>query len=596
MALFSALIVCFPPEALAGLPEVPYGMDRSFDFYSEEAEMGARWQRTRIFWEHVETSNDNWRWNIVDGMVNSLEEHGLEPVMLVRTGELAWATQLNLYGYDNGSFLPLDMSEQWNEQYGYSETYYDFIYHLVDHACGTVSVIVIENEGNSPKFFYGEWDDYLRLLKTAYKAAHDACGDIIVTDSGLASGLWGWCIAQDMVESGEYTDEEICHFATGYYRRSAVDGSYDFERSGGMERLLSRFEQYEREITFADSLFSNIEGAVDALNFHFYEDYEYMDDVVMWLDAKTQARGFHIPLKISNEMGIRNRNEEYDRESLEHAYDVIKKLLHSLRCRLKLFCWFPMSDGWNSGDEYRITTDKIGLGDGYPESDGGTFIPRHASLGYSFAANLLADSPKFIHEDRTVQNVLRWEFEAVVNGVSQNVITLWWDDGLGGEGSTEYVLDVSLNVPEVVVKQFPDVEIHFDPVEEGGKISLQIGMNPLFVIYPGGPTDVDDGDGVSQMPRVLSLLQNYPNPFNPQTVIPFEISGEVGTTRQVELSIYNARGMKVRTLLERSLGPGAYSVAWDGRSSRGDLLSSGFYFSSLCTHEGALTRKMLLLR
>ncbi len=596
---FLLLIVSVPVLRADGpLPDVPFGMARSFDFYAEAQEMGVKWERMRVFWKHVEPAPDEWHWNTVDGGIDNLALYGIETVLLVRLGELDWATESNIYGdiYDNGSYLPLDLSDEWNEEYGYSETYYDFIHHLVSHICGRVSIMVIENEGNSLKFFYGEWNDYLKILLTAYKAAHDACGGIIVTNSGLASGLFGWCIAQDMMESGEYSDEEICDFATQYYRRCSLHGSYNFNGPNGMEQLLYRFEQNAREIEFADSTIMNMGGMVDAYNFHFYEDYEFIDDVTAWIDAKSAQGGYTVPMKISNEMGIRNRNEEYDRESLEHAQDVIKKMIQAIRCDLTLFCWFPMSDGYTAPERWQLTSDKIGLGDGYPRDEGGEFIERYASQAYTFVAGTIGAEPEFVGDRSEAENIVHWEFQITSGDASGRLVTLWWDDGCGGQGSETYQLSVPREGPEIIVRRFPDVDLRVDPGELDGTLPLEVDVSPLFVFFPE-PTSAGGGDPADGgMPRSVRLDQNYPNPFNPHTTISFTISENHGAGSRVCLAIHDARGRLVNTLLERELSPGTHSAVWDGTDEQGVPVTSGVYFSRLRTGTECHVRKMLLMR
>ena len=156
-----------------------------------------------------------------------------------------------------------------------------------------------------------------------------------------------------------------------------------------MNKLLNKLDSNEQGIAMADSLIPGLEGVIDAFNFHYYEDYGYLDNVIDWLDGKMGEGGFEIVDKISNEFGIRNRNEQYDRESIEHAQDVIKKTLQAVGCELRLFCWFPMSDGYNVGGCcWSLETDKIGLGDGYPIQQGGHFEPRYASMAYSFVTSI----------------------------------------------------------------------------------------------------------------------------------------------------------------------------------------------------------------
>ncbi len=108
------------------------------------------------------------------------------------------------------------------------------------------------------------------------------------------------------------------------------------------------------------------------------------------------------------------------------------------------------------------------------------------------------------------------------------------------------------------------------------------------VLYPTGVNDQPD----DETGRVARLLPNSPNPFNPLTSIAFELP----CADDVTLSVYDAAGRFVRTLLSGDLGPGAHSVEWDGRDDAGRRLASGVYLYRLSSAEGSEARKMVLLK
>jgi hypothetical protein len=90
------------------------------------------------------------------------------------------------------------------------------------------------------------------------------------------------------------------------------------------------------------------------------------------------------------------------------------------------------------------------------------------------------------------------------------------------------------------------------------------------------------------------LLDNYPNPFNPETEIRFNTIPNSGHT---EISIYNLRGRKIRTLVNEILPAGIQSVIWNGKNDEGSSVSSGIYFYKM--HQGGEKigiKKCLLLK
>ena len=88
------------------------------------------------------------------------------------------------------------------------------------------------------------------------------------------------------------------------------------------------------------------------------------------------------------------------------------------------------------------------------------------------------------------------------------------------------------------------------------------------------------------------LFGNYPNPFNPSTTISYQLS----TNSDVTLTIYNIKGQKVKTLVNKTLPAGRYSVVWNGKDNNNKQTSSGIYFYKLSVENHQQNRKMLLLK
>jgi hypothetical protein len=98
--------------------------------------------------------------------------------------------------------------------------------------------------------------------------------------------------------------------------------------------------------------------------------------------------------------------------------------------------------------------------------------------------------------------------------------------------------------------------------------------------------------GFSELPVKFSLYPNYPNPFNPSTTIQYDLAHP----GPVQLSIYNALGQLVRTLVDGTQPAGRRTVEWDGLNNGGEPAASGLYFYRLRADEQATTRKMLLVK
>ncbi len=90
-----------------------------------------------------------------------------------------------------------------------------------------------------------------------------------------------------------------------------------------------------------------------------------------------------------------------------------------------------------------------------------------------------------------------------------------------------------------------------------------------------------------KLPREFYLEQNYPNPFNPSTIIKFATPKE----SQVNLSVFNILGERVKELKNEVLKPGYYEINFDA-----SMLASGIYLYRIQAGEFVQTKKMTLIR
>jgi hypothetical protein len=100
---------------------------------------------------------------------------------------------------------------------------------------------------------------------------------------------------------------------------------------------------------------------------------------------------------------------------------------------------------------------------------------------------------------------------------------------------------------------------------------------------------------VPRVPGELRLATPAPNPFNPSTRLIFHLP-EPG---RVALTVYDARGRRVRTLLRGHRLGGEFEAHWDGRDDRGRAQSGGVYLLVLDFHgssqSGRISQKTVLI-
>lgn len=99
-----------------------------------------------------------------------------------------------------------------------------------------------------------------------------------------------------------------------------------------------------------------------------------------------------------------------------------------------------------------------------------------------------------------------------------------------------------------------------------------------------GGTAVKKEEG---MPTDYSLSQNYPNPFNPSTSISFSVPVQ----GNVKLTVFNALGETVETLVNEFMNAGSYNVNFDASK-----LTSGIYFYQINANGFTQTKKMMFIK
>ena len=111
--------------------------------------------------------------------------------------------------------------------------------------------------------------------------------------------------------------------------------------------------------------------------------------------------------------------------------------------------------------------------------------------------------------------------------------------------------------------------------------------NMVRCVREGLTTDIDEGDGHSELPNKTGYLRNYPNPFNGSTTISFSLPFKA----TVSIRIYDILGREISELDLGEQEPGYYHIEW-----RNDNITSGTYLCEIRAGAYKQTAKMLLLK
>ncbi len=122
-----------------------------------------------------------------------------------------------------------------------------------------------------------------------------------------------------------------------------------------------------------------------------------------------------------------------------------------------------------------------------------------------------------------------------------------------------------------------------DPLSPVDNIDVQVNV-------VGSLVAVDAGTGF--VPKAFALHPNEPNPFNPLTKVAFDLPRE----SRVRITVFDAQGRRVTTLVDGALAAGRYELPWRGVDDRGASVASGIYFLRMEAGDFSEKVKMTLLK
>ena len=93
-------------------------------------------------------------------------------------------------------------------------------------------------------------------------------------------------------------------------------------------------------------------------------------------------------------------------------------------------------------------------------------------------------------------------------------------------------------------------------------------------------------------PKLPPSPRSYPNPFSSEVAIAYELPW----TTRVTVTIYDASGRLVRSLVDGVKHAGYYTISWRGDDVQGRRLPTGVYFVSIVSEKSKSTSKLVLVR
>lgn len=262
-----------------------------------------------------------------------------------------------------------------------------------------------------------------------------------------------------------------------------------------------------------------------------------------------------------------------------------------------------------SEDLFAGTTDYMGNGNGgvYRSLDQGDNW-EHIGLEYHFISSLLSNSNDEIfagsrgHYNQGIAGVYRSSdngetWDTLTNDFCVSSLALDSEERIFA-GCTWYSGPVHFSEDngqswQLIESELlsPTTEVRFITVSQDDYVyAIQIGDFNDAVYRSVQPTTERDDFFIQEIQNVK--LSNYPNPFNPSTTISFSIPDE----NRINLTIYNLKGQKVKTLVNDNLDKGNHSVVWNGKDLNNKPVCSGIYLYKIKAGNKGSVKRMILLK
>ncbi len=319
-----------------------------------------KYARESISWETLEPADNKFNLDISKG-TEYLTRYNLELIARLKLGQI-WATKCDTsitcpdaktFGCPskNADCPPKDLGN-WSDK-GYSPLLYDFTYKSLENAKNSgknFEYLIIGNEVNTPVFWHGTADDYVKTRTTVYKAVKDINTKMEtnykVVDSGIASTIWGGAILRENYCTNDQNKRNYAmDYGSRYFRRIYA-GPYT------EDALAKRINcaNPSRDYLFLKEIFKkdpNLnEPTFDLMSYHFYEPWDTQEDVIGWIKAEMKKNGYDKPI-MNTEGGYHDTLHLYgDTPTL--AQDVAEEIpkLHVVAFAngVKTWLWLPFTE------------------------------------------------------------------------------------------------------------------------------------------------------------------------------------------------------------------------------------------------------------
>lgn len=404
---------------------------------SQAQELGVKATVVWIPWNILEPQKGNYRWDVLDNALGSLERCGVTNFGIHFQSRSRWATVQDCGGGDERSPIspPRNMDD-----------YYQVLFDLATHLKGRVRRYSVENEASATWCSSSPIEIYFQMLDTAYEAIKAADPDAIVMDSGTGSNGFGFLIADTLLKEGR--DQEAIQFVNEYYANFPIGRQpIHVSSAADIQQFIEDDPILQRVLEWMPMLFAN--QSRDALQIHFYNGWQKLLPVIEWVRQQQQAAGVDRLVELW-ELGYGWQNPDtLDRTA--QAQDTVKLLAISAGEGSRFTIYWPLLDKVERRTPGLLYTS-------------GELTP--AGVAYRVTVQMLAGSTSAQRVD--LGNPAVWAYRFTRDGRDTYVVwgTASATVSLPIEAATVTITDVSGNA------------------SSGDPKALAVGASPVFVQAP----------------------------------------------------------------------------------------------------------------
>jgi hypothetical protein len=203
---------------------------------------------------------------------------------------------------------------------------------------------------------------------------------------------------------------------------------------------------------------------------------------------------------------------------------------------------------------------------------------------YDYAGNITRYNATF-GTDEVTSHAMRW--------LPQRVDFRSWRGGPGAESPANMIASWTYTGPHIPRPEAP--RVHLNLWQLAAPTVTQEAVFDSFAFRPACPTGncgilAVDPAARPAVPAAM-LAAAAPNPFAAGTTIRFSLAA----AGEMDLSIFDVAGRRVRRLVSGPAGAGEHVAQWNGRDEAGGRVPAGVYLYRLRTPGNAETRRVVVI-